>query len=117
MRAYLDVALVESQVGGGGVSGNPLGRVTSVIQFDDVSAMVAPCLHTGSGEGSIEEQWIPPALLYRVRLDLALTLTMSYHKSLVPPVRSQIDTGVQSKQVFYRQSPLMGLDPLRGVCH
>ena len=32
------------------------GKETSVIKFDDISAMVALYLHTGSGEGSMEEQ-------------------------------------------------------------
>ena len=56
--------------GGGRVSGNPLGITTSVIHFDNVSAMVALCQHTGSGEGSTEEQWIPPALLFRTEPSL-----------------------------------------------
>ena len=46
-----------------GESGNPLGRETSVIQFDVISAMAVLSLHSGSGEGSTEEQWIPLALL------------------------------------------------------
>ena len=37
-------------------SGNPLGAVISVIQFDDVSAFGALSPHSGRGEGSTEEQ-------------------------------------------------------------
>ena len=84
-RTHLDVAWVGPRVGGGGVSGNPLGRATSVIQFDDVSAMVALCLHPGSLGGlnrgamdkasiSDQERALPPALLK----------TLSPCKSLVP---------------------------------
>ena len=51
-RIHLDVAWMGLRVEGGGVSGNHLGRVTSVIQFVDVMAMVALCLCTGRGEGS-----------------------------------------------------------------
>ena len=50
-------------VGGSGVSGNSIGRATSVIQFDDITAMVAMHLHIGSREGSTEKLWILPALL------------------------------------------------------
>ena len=52
LRIYLDVAWVGLRVGGCGVSGNPLGRVTSDIQFDDVMAIAVLCPCTGSGEGS-----------------------------------------------------------------
>ena len=38
------MAWVKPSVGGVGVSGNPLGGVTSVIQFDDVTAMTVLCL-------------------------------------------------------------------------
>ena len=51
-RTHLNVAWVELRIGGGGVSGNPLGRVTSVIQFDDISAMAELCPHTGRWKGS-----------------------------------------------------------------
>ena len=43
---------VEPQVGGGRVSGNPLGEGTSVIQFDYVTAMAALCLPFGRVQGS-----------------------------------------------------------------
>ena len=59
----MNVTWVEQRVGGGRVSGNPLGVATSVTQLDDISSMPALCLRTGMGEGSTEEQWIKPALI------------------------------------------------------
>ena len=46
VRIHLDVGL---RVEGGGVSGNPLVRVTSVIQFVDISTMAVS--HSGRGRG------------------------------------------------------------------
>ena len=84
LRIRLDVAWVGPQVGGGRVSGNPLGRATSVIQFDGVMAMAALRVVHWEGRGFNREQWIPPALLYRASLASAPTPTMSSCKSLVP---------------------------------
>ena len=60
---HLDVDWVGLQVGGSGVSRNPLGGATSVVQFDDISAVVALSPHIGRGKGSTKEQWILPTLL------------------------------------------------------
>ena len=62
-KTQLNVAGVGPQVAGGKVSGNLLGRVTSVIQSDNVSAMAVLHPHNGSGEGLTEEQWTSSALL------------------------------------------------------
>lgn len=46
LRTPLDVAWVGPKAGRDGVSGSALGRVTAVIQFDDILvivALVSPC--------------------------------------------------------------------------
>ena len=50
LSMYLVVAWVGLRVGGGIVSRKPLGGVTSVIQFDDFSALAVLSLHTERGE-------------------------------------------------------------------
>ena len=82
------MAWVGLRIEGSGVSGNPLGVVTSVIQFDDLMAMAGLCSVHWEWGGLNREQWIPPALLYRESLTWALILTMSPCKSLVRPVHS-----------------------------
>ena len=60
---------MELQVVGGGGSGNPLGGVNSLIQFDEVSAMVALQQHTQS--------WLNAGTYAKKRtLPLALTPTI-----------------------------------------
>ena len=64
---------MEQGVGRGGVSVTPLGRVTSVIQFDHISAMVVPAFAHWEGRElnrgtmdttsiSAKEKASPPAL-------------------------------------------------------
>nr|KAF6474923.1 hypothetical protein HJG63_011042 [Rousettus aegyptiacus] len=52
LRLYLDVTWAGLRVGGGGYSRNPLGEATSVVQSNDLTAMVGPSLHIGREEGS-----------------------------------------------------------------
>ena len=65
LRIYLDEAWVGLPIGGGRVSGNSLGAVTSIIQFDDVMAMVVLCLMHWEWRRLNREQWIPQALLFK----------------------------------------------------
>ena len=58
LRIHLDVVWVGLQVGGGGISGNSLGRMTSSIQFE-LLAIVMLCPSTGSGEGSTRNNGYP----------------------------------------------------------
>ena len=70
---------------GAWVSGTPLGGATSVIQFDDITAMVAVSAHWEWG-GLNKEQWIPRALLYQMSLAFGPYSNNSVYpcKSLVP---------------------------------
>ena len=105
MRTQLDVAWMGLRDGVGRVSGNLLDEVTSVIQFDDVSAMVALCSHTEREVGSTEGQWILQALLpgrephpWPSLQQFTVTLQVL---GAPPPLCSQISSCAQSEQVHH----------------
>lgn len=75
--------------------------MSSVIQFDDISAMMMLCPHTGRGESSTEEQWLLALLPGREPpLALALTIQCLPVKSVVSTLPLPLEIQLQAIKMF-----------------
>nr|KAF6427865.1 hypothetical protein HJG63_008349 [Rousettus aegyptiacus] len=76
-------------------------------------------LHTGTGEGSAQEHWIPRVLLYRASLTSLSALTPTTQcPSISPycPLRSLTSTVAESQQVHHLECLLADMAPLKSGC-
>lgn len=125
-RTQLEVvAWVGLRVGGGAVSGNPLSSVTSVIQFDQVSGIMALSPHIRTLEGGRAQKGNNgycqhfcqgESLTSCPHSDNSVSPCKSLEHAPLFPVQSRPSVGAQSKQVRHREILLTDRAPFVGLC-